>query len=107
MASTALERAAASVGLPLAKEIFADRAYNDDGTLVSRGTPGAVIHDPSEAADRMLAAVESGTVVSVSGQSIPVGIDTICVHGDNPAAVELATHVRETLEAAGHTVAAF
>jgi UPF0271 protein len=101
MAGTELERAAAELNLPMAREIYADRAYDDTGNLVSRKLPGAVLHDPEEAAERVLAMVREGAIISQSGRRIPVAIDTVCVHGDNPAAVRMATRVRERLEAAG------
>lgn len=101
MAGTELERAAAELNLPRAREIYADRAYDDSGNLVSRKLPGAVLHDPEEAAERVLAMVREGAIVSQSGKRIPVAIDTVCVHGDNPAAVAMATRVRERLEGAG------
>ena len=90
MAGTELERAAAELGLPMAREIYADRAYDDSGNLVSRKLPGAVLHDASEAAERVLAMVREGAIISASGKRIPVAIDTVCVHGDNPAAVAMA-----------------
>ena len=85
----------------LAREVFADRAYEDSGALVSRKKPGALIHDAALAATRVLRMVEDNAVVSVSGKRIPVKVDTICVHGDNPAAVAMAGEIRRTLEKAG------
>jgi UPF0271 protein len=101
MAGTELEHAAAELGLPMAREIYADRAYDDAGNLVSRKLPGAVLHDAGEAAERVLAMVREGAIISVSGKRIPVAIDTVCVHGDNPAAVAMAAAVRNRLEQAG------
>jgi len=101
MAGTELERAAAELGLPMAREIYADRAYDDTGNLVSRKLPGAVLHDPEEAAERVLAMVSEGAIISASGKRLPVAIDTVCVHGDNPAAVAMAGRVRARLESAG------
>lgn len=101
MAGTELEKAAAELGLPMAREIYADRAYDDSGNLVSRKEPGAVLHDPEEAATRVQAMVREGAIISQSGKRIPVAIDTVCVHGDNPAAVAMAARVRGKLEAAG------
>ncbi len=100
-AGTELEKAALEQGLPLAREIYADRGYDEDGTLLSRRLPGALLHDPEEACERVLAMVREGAVITVSGKRIPVGIETVCVHGDNPAAVRLAERVRERLEGAG------
>jgi 5-oxoprolinase (ATP-hydrolysing) subunit A len=101
MAGTELERAATDLNLPMAREIYADRAYDDTGNLVSRKLPGSVLHDPEEAAERVLAMVREGAIISQSGKRIPVAIDTVCVHGDNPEAVRMATCVRKRLEAAG------
>jgi 5-oxoprolinase (ATP-hydrolysing) subunit A len=104
MAGTELERAARELGLRMAREIYADRAYDDTGNLVSRKLPGAVLHDPEEAAARVSAMVREGAIISNSGKRIPVAIDTVCVHGDNPAAVAMAGLVREKLEEAGIAV---
>jgi 5-oxoprolinase (ATP-hydrolysing) subunit A len=98
---TELERTAEEVGLKVAREYYADRTYDDTGNLTPRKQPGAVIHDAEEAASRVLRMVEEGGVRSTSGKLVPVAIDTICVHGDNPAAVAMARTVRQRLEAAG------
>ncbi|HUC72506.1 MAG TPA: 5-oxoprolinase subunit PxpA [Stellaceae bacterium] len=104
MAGTELERAAGELGLRMAREIYADRAYDDTGNLVSRKLPGAVLHDAEEAAQRVQAMVREGAIISASGKRIPVAIDTVCVHGDNPAAVAMAERVRGKLEQAGFTI---
>ncbi|HEY0524435.1 MAG TPA: 5-oxoprolinase subunit PxpA [Stellaceae bacterium] len=101
MAGTELERAGEELELRLAREIYADRAYDETGNLVSRKLPGAVLHDPDEAARRVLDMVREGAIISGSGKRIPVKIDTVCVHGDNPAAVGMARAVRASLEGAG------
>jgi 5-oxoprolinase (ATP-hydrolysing) subunit A len=88
----------------MAREIYADRAYDDAGNLMSRKLPGAVLHDPEQAAARVQAMVREGAIISGSGKRIPVVIDTVCVHGDNPAAVAMAGLVRERLEQAGIAV---
>ncbi|MFY7961062.1 MAG: LamB/YcsF family protein, partial [Elsteraceae bacterium] len=77
---------------------------DDAGMLTSRKIEGAVIHDADVAAKRVLAMVRDRAIVSTSGKVIPVQIDTICVHGDNPAAVAMARAVRATLEQAGVTI---
>lgn len=100
MPNTELEKAGEALGLKLAREVFADRAYDDDANLTSRKLPGAVLHDAGEAAKRVVEMVKDGAIRSVSGKRIPVAIDTICVHGDNPAAVGMARAVRAALEAA-------
>lgn len=101
VAETELQRAAEQVGGPLLREVFADRTYNDDGTLVSRSHPNAVIHDAEQAAEHVLRMVEEQAVTSINGVKVPVCPETVCVHGDNPAAVRLAETVRARLEGAG------
>ncbi|QCI63662.1 LamB/YcsF family protein [Phreatobacter stygius] len=101
------ERVAERLGLPMAREVFADRTYDDSGNLTSRKTDGAVIHDAALAAERVLRMVEDQQVITVTGKVLKVKIDTICVHGDNPAAVAMARGVRDRLEAAGIAVKPF
>ena len=96
-----VEKAARELGLRVAREGFADRAYNADGTLRSRKLPGALIEDPQEAAKRVVRMVKEGVVVAYTGEEIPLQVETICVHGDTPAAVEIAKAVRRALEEAG------
>lgn len=107
LAGTAQQAAAAELGCRTACEVFADRAYNDDATLVDRSLPGAVIHDPETAARRIREMVQAGAIVAASGKRIPTRIDTICLHGDTPGAIALARSVRGGLEGAGITVARF
>ena len=107
IAATEIEKAAAAVGGPLVREVFADRTYNDDGTLVARSQAGAVIHDPDQAADHVLKMIEDQAVTSINGVKVPVKPQTVCVHGDNPEAVRLAARVRARLEKAGVVVARF
>jgi UPF0271 protein len=107
MPGLSTERAAEKLGLPMAREVFADRTYDDSGNLTSRKVEGAVIHDAALAATRILRMVEDQEVVTVTGKRLKVGIDTICVHGDNPAAVAMARTVRETLEGAGIAIRPF
>ncbi|TVQ35110.1 MAG: 5-oxoprolinase subunit PxpA [Geminicoccaceae bacterium] len=107
MAATALERAAADLGQPHVREVYADRAYNDDGTLVARNLPGAVLHDPDQAADRVLRMLEEGAITSIHGQKLKVRPETICVHGDGPEALTMARTIRRRLELAGVTLAPF
>ena len=101
LAATEQERAAKSLPCAVAHEIFADRAYEDDATLVDRRRPGAVIHDPARAAARMVEMVRAGAIIAESGKRIPTRIDTICLHGDTPEAVGIARAVRAALEGAG------
>ena len=93
-------------GLRVAGEVFADRGYADDGTLAPRGTPGAMIEDAAVAAERAAAMVEKRVVTSLSGKPIPVSPDTLCLHGDQPAAVAFAQAIRKTFSEHGITVAA-
>ncbi len=105
LAATAQEAVVREIGCAYAAEIFADRAYEDDATLVDRSKPGAVIHDPAQASARIVEMVREGAIIAGSGKRIPVRIDTICLHGDTPEAVEIARAVRAALEGAGVTVA--
>jgi UPF0271 protein len=107
LAETAQQAAVQALECNWASEIFADRAYNDDATLVDRRLPGAVIHDPAEAGARMVAMVQEGAIITQSGKRIASRIDTICLHGDTPTAVEIAKSVRGSLEAAGIAVTVF
>lgn len=107
LAATAQERAARSLGARFACEIFADRAYNDDATLVDRSLSGAVIHDAELAGQRMVDMVKAQAIITESGKRIETPIDSICCHGDTPEAVEIAASVRRALEAAGIRVAMF
>ncbi|WP_193171021.1 LamB/YcsF family protein [Nisaea nitritireducens] len=107
MPGMATERAGEAAGLRLAREIFADRAYQDNGNLVPRSEPGAVIHDAEAAAASVLAMLEESAVITRSGKRIKGRVDTICVHGDNPAGVQMARALRTSLEAAGIEIAPF
>jgi UPF0271 protein len=107
LAGTAQQRAASALGCKVACEIFADRAYNDDATLVDRALPGAVIHDPDEAGRRMAQMVREGAIITQSGKRIETRIDTICLHGDTPTAVRIACEVRRALLESGITLAQF
>ncbi len=98
---SALEQAAAAAGVPFAAEVFADRTYLADGSLTPRQRPDALIRDPEEAAARLVGMVTTGTVRAVSGETVRVRADTVCVHGDNPEAVAFARAVRAALERAG------
>ncbi|MFV1592654.1 5-oxoprolinase subunit PxpA [Phaeobacter sp. JH20_36] len=107
LAATAMEEVVRELGCNWCGEIFADRAYNDDGTLVDRSLPGAVIHDPEIAGPRILKMVEEGAIITESGARIPTAIDTICLHGDTPTAVQLARSVRQSLSDGGIAIRAF
>ena len=89
------------VGLKVRYEAFPDRAYSPEGTLVSRREPGAVIKDPEAVAERTLLMAKQGKMIAVDGSEIALKPDTLCVHGDNPSAVDLVRVIRERLESAG------
>ncbi|WIM86329.1 5-oxoprolinase subunit PxpA [Candidatus Mycobacterium wuenschmannii] len=86
-------------GLRTVGEAFADRAYQPDGQLVSRREPGAVLADPAAIADRVATMVTAGTVTAVDGSTVAVEVESVCVHGDSPGAVRIATAVRDRLRA--------
>jgi UPF0271 protein len=97
----AMRRAAEAEGLRFAGEAFADRRYNPDGTLQSRRMPGSVITDPASAAAQAVRIAREGLVEAVGGATVKLSAETLCVHGDNPSAVENARAVRRALEEAG------
>ncbi len=107
LAATKQESTVRDLGCKWVGEIFADRAYNDDGTLVDRSLPGAVIHDPAIAGPRILKMVQAGAIITESGKHIDTSIDTICLHGDTPTAVQLAKSVRDCLTGGGVSVTKF
>lgn len=104
MPGSELEKAATASGLRVAREAFADRAYNADGSLVNRRLPGAMITDPAFAARRMVRLVTEGRITTVDGQEIELQADTICTHSDTTGAVEIVRAVREALVAAGVSI---
>jgi UPF0271 protein len=99
-------RAGRDAGLRVAAEVFADRAYEPDGSLASRRKPGSVIHDPDAVVARAVRMVKERSVVAVDGSVVPLDADTMCVHGDTPGSDDLAAKIRAGLEAAGVTVKA-
>jgi 5-oxoprolinase (ATP-hydrolysing) subunit A len=101
LAGSPWERVARDAGALVAREVFADRAVHADGTLVSRATPGAVIHDRSAVIERSLRLVTEGTVTAITGEIVSLEADTICVHGDTPGAASLAAGLRDAFERAG------
>ena len=102
--SSSMRDAAAAAGLRYVGEAFADRVYNPDGTLQSRAIPGSVIHDPERAAAQAVE-IASGAVTAHDGSRVELDAETLCLHGDNPAALGNARTVRRLLEEAGVTVA--
>ncbi len=107
LAGAPIVEQARAAGLTVVCEAFADRAYNADGSLVSRRLPGAVIHDPAEVAERMLRMVNDGTIVAIDGSVIPLEAQSICIHGDTATAVVIATTLRDTLAARGVALKSF
>ncbi len=106
IAGTQQQRAAEQLGATFSAEIFADRAYQDDATLVPRGQPGAVLHDSDQAAERVLEMVQERCVIAQSGARVDVPVDTICLHGDTQGAIQMARAVRARLQQAGMQIAA-
>ena len=104
--NSAMERAGEKARLQIAREIFADRNYLNDGWLVPRTRPDALLRDPKEAAERVLRMLREGKVRSVEGRDVEVRGETICVHGDTPGAVEFARELRSRLEHEGVRISA-
>jgi UPF0271 protein len=107
LAGSSLIELAREQGLTCIAEAFADRAYTPQGTLVSRREPGAVLHDPQLIAQRMLRLVQDGTLEAIDGSVTRLQADSICVHGDSPAAVAMAHELRRVLEQANMHVQPF
>ncbi|MFN3525837.1 MAG: LamB/YcsF family protein [Paracoccus sp. (in: a-proteobacteria)] len=107
LAATPMQAVAEELGATWAGEIFADRAYCDDATLVARDQPGAVLHDADLIGPRIEAMLRAGAIITASGRQIPCRIDTVCVHGDSPDAVHLAGRLRAHLQDAGVSLQAF
>ncbi|HSL20450.1 MAG TPA: 5-oxoprolinase subunit PxpA [Vicinamibacterales bacterium] len=107
LAGSPMLAAGEAAGLRVASEVFADRAYEPDGSLTSRRREGSVIHDADAVAARAVRMVRDGSVVATTGASIALRADTICVHGDTPGAADLARRIRQALESAGVAVASF
>lgn len=100
-----LLRAGQAAGLKVAAEVFADRAYDPDGSLTARSKPGSVIHDTQQVVERAVVMVRDKKVVAIDGSTIALQADTICLHGDTPGAADHARAVRKGLESAGIQVA--
>ncbi len=103
---SALSRAAQAREVRVAREVFADRNYMPDGSLVPRDRPDALLHDPAEAADRVFRMLREEKVRAIDGSDVAARADTICVHGDTPGAVEFARELRLALHQAGIVAAA-
>lgn len=107
MAGSVFFEEAARVGLRTVAEAFADRAYRPDGRLVSRREPGAVLHDPTAIAQRVLHMVTTGEVTAIDGTQVGLTVESVCVHGDSRGAVQIAAAVRDQLKTAGIEIKAF
>ena len=101
LAGGQLVKAGEKAGLKVASEVFADRGYNPDGTLVARGQPGAMIEDTALAVERVIRMVTEGRVQAVTGEDLTIQADSICVHGDGPQALAFVREIRKGLEEAG------
>lgn len=97
LANSSIIDAGKDVGLRVANEVFADRAYNSDGTLVSRSLEGSIIYDPNIAIKRVIKMVKENKVEDINGKDIDIKADSICVHGDNPKAIEFVKRIRSEL----------
>jgi len=105
LAGSKMIEAGRAAGLRVASEVFADRAYQADGSLVPRKQPSAVIHDKDEAIRRTVRMVMEGKVTAITGEEVSISADSICVHGDNPSAVEFVKNIRAAMEAQGVKIA--
>ncbi|MCZ6604273.1 MAG: 5-oxoprolinase subunit PxpA [Alphaproteobacteria bacterium] len=101
LADSEMEKAAERLGLPVAREAFIDRLYDDEGNLCSRKIEGAVINDPQVAAERAVKMVIDREIISMNGKRLPTQFESLCVHGDEPTAVAVAKAARQALEKAG------
>jgi len=101
LAGSPWEAAARRMGLRVAAEVFADRAFDARGALVPRAVPGAVIHDAPRVVERSLRLVLEHRVTAITGEELELQADTICLHGDTPGAVTLAASLREAFDRAG------
>lgn len=101
LSGSQMEAAALELGLPLAREAFIDRLYDDEGNLCSRANPKSVLKDPAVAAERVVRMVLDEEIISINGKKMPTKFDSLCVHGDEPTAIAVATACRDALKAAG------
>jgi UPF0271 protein len=101
LSSGELVHAAEDMGLKVAREVFADRAYEEDGSLVNRRKEGAMITDEEEAIARVVRMIKEQKVTAITGKDIPIKADSVCVHGDGPKALAFVKKIRETLEKEG------
>jgi UPF0271 protein len=104
LSGSQMEKAALKLELPMAREGFPDRKYDDEGNLASRTIAGTVIKDAKVAGESALRMVQDGEVVSINGKRVKVRVDTLCVHGDEPTSILVASGIRGALEQAGVAV---
>ena len=107
LSGSEMVRAAQAIGLPVASEVFADRGYRPDGSLVPRGTPGAMIEDEDEAIARVIRMVMEGKVKASDGTDIAIRADSVCVHGDGPKALAFVRKISAALKASGVELTSF
>ena len=107
LSGSEMVRAAQAIGLPVASEVFADRGYRPDGSLVPRGTPGAMIEDEDEAIARVIRMVKEGKVRACDGTDIAIRADSVCVHGDGPKALAFVQKISAALKASGVELTSF
>ncbi len=107
LSGSEMVRAAQAIGLPVASEVFADRGYRPDGSLVPRGTPGAMIEDEDEAIARVIRMVKEGKVKASDGTDIAIRADSVCVHGDGPKALAFVRKISAALKASGVELTSF
>ena len=107
LSGSEMVKAANAIGLPVASEVFADRGYQADGSLVPRGAPGAMIEDEDTAIARVLQMAAQGTVQADDGSTVTLQADSVCVHGDGLKALAFVQKISAALLAAGTAVAAF
>jgi UPF0271 protein len=100
-----LAKAGRAAGLPVALEVFADRAYTDAGHLAPRSQAGVVFHEPQECVAHVTRMILGGGIITINGACLPTKIHSVCVHGDNQQAVESAVQIRQQLEELGYTMA--
>lgn len=107
ISGTELEKAGLQHGLNTYSEVFADRTYQSNGQLTPRSVDGSVIHDANAASTRLIQFLDSGEMPTLDGGSVKLKADSICIHGDNPAAVAMAKTIRQQLESNGFNIAPF
>jgi UPF0271 protein len=107
VSGTELEKASRKGGIKTYAEVFADRGYGDDGNLVARGQAGAMITDATQAADRLIQFFETGDMPTVTGGTVRLAADSICIHGDSAHAVEMAVQLRDALVTHGFSLRSF